>query len=270
MLFFKKNSSQNSKPKSRNLLFHVHGGGWAAQTSKSHEVYLRQWAVTINAPIFSIDYSLAPQAPFPRGLEEIYFAYCWALENLSILGTTGERIVFAGDSAGSNLISSLMVKLIEEGIQLPHGIVNIYGIFNIDFMISPSAALTLIDPILPFNITSNLIKSYAMDHKASRGVDSNENIVAKIEKNDIPDKLNFVFQKSNHLSPYQAPDEILCEFPPTRFVTAILDPLCDDSIMFSKKLRKLNVDVELNVLGGLYHGFLYFIQVRNIFYINFF
>lgn len=248
---------------SRNLLFHVHGGGWAAQTSKSHEIYLKQWAVTINSPILSIDYSLAPQAPFPRALEEIFYAYCWALENFHSLGTTGERIVLAGDSAGSNLISSLMVKLIEEGIKLPHGIVNIYGIFNIDFMISPSAAIALIDPILPFGITTNLIKSYAMDTKASMGLDSNENIVIEhTAKTDIPDKFNFVFQKSNYLSPYQAPDAVLREFPPTRFVSTILDPLCDDSIEFGKKLRALDVDVEINMLQGLYHGFLYFIQVR--------
>lgn len=230
----------------------MHGGGWAAQTSKSHEIYLKQWAVTLNAPILSIDYSLAPQAPFPRALEEIFYAYCWALENLHSLGTTGERIVLAGDSAGSNLISALTVKLIEEGIQLPHGIVNIYGIFNVDFMISPSAALSLIDPILPFGVTSNLIKCYGMDRRISSNSRSEH----------VPEKLNFVFQKSIYLSPYQASDEILRQFPPTRFVVGILDPLCDDSVEFSKKLRALDVNVEVSFLHGLYHGFLYFIQVR--------
>lgn len=220
--------------------------------------------MTIQAPILSIDYSLAPEAPFPRALEEIFYAYCWTLKHHDILGTTAERIVFAGDSAGSNLISSLMVKLIEEGIPLPHGIVNIYGIFNIDFMISPSAFLTLIDPILPFGITSNLIRSYAMDKKASVGVDLNDNIVDE-KKKDIPDKLNFVFLKTPHLSPYQAPNETLCEYPPTRFITPILDPLTDDSIEFGRKLRQLGVDVEVNVLNGLHHGFLYFIQVKIIY-----
>lgn len=241
----------------------MHGGGWAAQTSRSHELYLRQWAKEINSPILSIDYSLAPEAPFPRAIEEIFYAYCWALENLSLLGTTGERIVFAGDSAGSNLITSLIVKLIDEGIPLPHGIVNIYGIFNIDFMISPSGCLTVIDPILPFAITSSLIKSYAVDPKASSELDANENIVSeKKKREDIPEKLDFVFLKSNYLSPYQASNEVLRQFPPTRFVMGILDPLGDDSVEFAKKLRGLDVDVDLNVLGGLYHGFLYFIQVN--------
>lgn len=48
------------------IFFHMHGGGFIAQTSKSHQSYLRQWSRNINIPIFSVDYSLAPQAPFPR------------------------------------------------------------------------------------------------------------------------------------------------------------------------------------------------------------
>ena len=44
----------------------MHGGGFIAQTSKSHQSYLRQWSRNLNMPIFSVDYSLAPQAPFPR------------------------------------------------------------------------------------------------------------------------------------------------------------------------------------------------------------
>ena len=48
------------------IFFHMHGGGFIAQTSKSHQSYLRQWSRNLNIPIFSVDYSLAPQAPFPR------------------------------------------------------------------------------------------------------------------------------------------------------------------------------------------------------------
>ena len=52
-------------------------------------------------PILSIDYSLAPAAPFPQAHNEIYFAYIWALQNLDLVGSTGEKICFSGDSAGS-------------------------------------------------------------------------------------------------------------------------------------------------------------------------
>ena len=54
------------QPVSDAIFFHMHGGGFIAQTSKSHQSYLRQWSRNLNMPIFSVDYSLAPQAPFPR------------------------------------------------------------------------------------------------------------------------------------------------------------------------------------------------------------
>lgn len=62
--------------------------------------YLREWADKLDVPILSVDYRLAPKAAFPRALEEVFYAYCWALQNAELLGSTGENIVFVGDSAG--------------------------------------------------------------------------------------------------------------------------------------------------------------------------
>lgn len=85
----------------------MHGGGFVAQSPQSHEVrrnhitvpqcsdvyfisniqfYLRQWAHELDVPIVSIDYSLSPEAPYPRALEECVMAYCWILQNLELLG----------------------------------------------------------------------------------------------------------------------------------------------------------------------------------------
>ena len=64
------------------------------------KMYLRYWAKELQIPILSIDYSLAPDAPFPQAVNEIYYAYVWALNNLEKLGSSGEKIIFCGDSAG--------------------------------------------------------------------------------------------------------------------------------------------------------------------------
>ncbi|KAM5237195.1 hormone-sensitive lipase isoform 2-T2 [Ctenodactylus gundi] len=77
-------------PRSPSLVVHIHGGGFVAQTSRSHEPYLKSWAQELGAPIVSIDYSLAPEAPFPRALEECFFAYCWAVKHCALLGTEVE------------------------------------------------------------------------------------------------------------------------------------------------------------------------------------
>lgn len=78
---------------SNGLIIHCHSGGYIALTSRSHLSYLKTWAKDIDVPILSIDYSLAPEAPYPRALEEVFYVYCWVLKNLNLLGTTGKGLL---------------------------------------------------------------------------------------------------------------------------------------------------------------------------------
>ncbi len=52
----------------------------------SLQFYLRKWTNELETPIVSIDYTLAPDGPFPRALEECVLAYAWMLQNLNQLG----------------------------------------------------------------------------------------------------------------------------------------------------------------------------------------
>lgn len=54
------------------LVIHIHGGGFVAMSSGSHQNYTRVWANDLKLPIFSIDYKLAPQYAFPEALND-----CW-------------------------------------------------------------------------------------------------------------------------------------------------------------------------------------------------
>ncbi|XP_069802545.1 hormone-sensitive lipase isoform X2 [Dendropsophus ebraccatus] len=148
-------------PLSPDLIIHFHGGGFVAQTSKSHEPYLRTWAQDLEAPILSVDYSLAPEAPFPRALEECFYAYCWALKNCRLLGSTGERICLAGDSAGGNLCITVSLRAASVGIRLPDGIMAAYPATLLQATASPSRLLTLMDPLLPLSVLSKCLSAYA-------------------------------------------------------------------------------------------------------------
>lgn len=143
------------------ILFHCHGGGFVAQSSKSHELYLRDWAVALDCPILSVDYSLAPEAPFPRAIEEVFYAYCWMLKNFAYLGTTAERIVLAGDSAGANLCIALSLKCIEQRVRIPDGLFLAYCPTLISFVPSPARLLCLMDPLLPFGFMMRCLRAYA-------------------------------------------------------------------------------------------------------------
>lgn len=149
------------QPLSPSLLIHFHGGGFVAQTSRSHENYLRSWSKELNVPVLSVDYSLSPEAPFPRALEECFYAYCWALNNCHLLGSTAERICLAGDSAGGNLCITVSMKAMSTGIRVPDGIMAAYPATLLTTDASPSRLLTLIDPLLPLGVLAKCINAYA-------------------------------------------------------------------------------------------------------------
>uniref|UniRef100_A0A8C2BW08 Hormone-sensitive lipase n=1 Tax=Cyprinus carpio TaxID=7962 RepID=A0A8C2BW08_CYPCA len=148
-------------PPSPWLVLHFHGGGFVAQTSKSHEPYLRSWSQDLNAPILSVDYSLAPEAPFPRALEECFYAYCWAIKNHNLLGWTGERVCLAGDSAGGNLCVTMSMRAAAHGVRMPDGIVAAYPATLLTVYASPSRLLSLMDPLLPLSVLARCLSAYA-------------------------------------------------------------------------------------------------------------
>ncbi|XP_073782133.1 hormone-sensitive lipase isoform X4 [Danio rerio] len=148
-------------PPSPWLVLHFHGGGFVAQTSKSHEPYLRSWSHDLNAPVLSVDYSLAPEAPFPRALEECFYAYCWAIKNHNLLGWTGERVCLAGDSAGGNLCVTVSMRAAAHGVRMPDGIVAAYPATLLTVYASPSRLLSLMDPLLPLSVLSRCLSAYA-------------------------------------------------------------------------------------------------------------
>ncbi|XP_067317344.1 hormone-sensitive lipase [Anolis sagrei] len=148
-------------PPSPFLVVHFHGGGFVAQTSKSHEPYLKSWAQELGAPVLSIDYSLAPEAPFPRALEECFYAYCWALKNCHLLGSTAQKVCLAGDSAGGNLCLTVSMRAAAFGIQMPDGIMAAYPATLMQAAASPSRLLTLLDPLLPLSVLCKCLSAYA-------------------------------------------------------------------------------------------------------------
>ncbi|KAI5620849.1 hormone-sensitive lipase isoform X2 [Silurus asotus] len=154
-------SKIKKSPPSPWLVVHYHGGGFVAQTSKSHEPYLKSWSQDLNAPILSVDYSLAPEAPFPRALEECFFAYCWALKNHTLLGWTGERVCLAGDSAGGNLCITVSMLAVAHQVRLPDGIMAAYPAIMLTTCASPSRLLSLMDPLLPLSVLSRCLSAYA-------------------------------------------------------------------------------------------------------------
>uniref|UniRef100_A0A7E4VSK6 Hormone-sensitive lipase n=1 Tax=Panagrellus redivivus TaxID=6233 RepID=A0A7E4VSK6_PANRE len=154
------NASQKH-PLSPYLVIHCHGGGYVATSSQSHETYLRSWAKSLNCPLVSIDYSLAPENPYPRATEEVLYSYAYILNNPDKFGWTGEKIVMTGDSAGGNLIVSVTLNLIQiSAARLPDGLVPIYTPFLFQYLPSPSRVLSFMDPLLHMGVVIRCAAAY--------------------------------------------------------------------------------------------------------------
>ncbi|XP_064472102.1 hormone-sensitive lipase-like [Ornithodoros turicata] len=147
-------------PASAELVLHCHGGGFIAQSAESHEIYLRDWAKQLNVPVLSVDYSLSPESPFPRALEEVLYTYSWALNNCHKLGWTGERICVAGDSAGGILALALCLRTIELCVRRPDAVFCAYTPVMLNACPTPSKVLSCVDPLVPLEFLLTCVHAY--------------------------------------------------------------------------------------------------------------
>lgn len=99
------------------VIFYIHGGGFILGSPNTHRLFTIAIGEETNMRILSIDYRLAPEHPFPACVEDCLTAYKWLLST----GILPENIVIMGDSAGGNLTLVTLLKLKEEGIELPVG-----------------------------------------------------------------------------------------------------------------------------------------------------
>jgi monoterpene epsilon-lactone hydrolase len=99
---------------SKTLLF-LHGGGFNSGSCKTHRDLAARLALASGITVLLIDYALAPEYPFPCGLDDAVKAYRWLLAQ----GTHPANLVVGGDSAGGGLAASLLVALRDANDPLP-------------------------------------------------------------------------------------------------------------------------------------------------------
>jgi acetyl esterase len=100
-------------------LFFIHGGGWFQGNLDTAEVECGPVASAVPCMVVSVDYRLAPEHPFPTGLEDCIAAYEWTLANADDLGVDRDRIAIGGTSAGANLSAAVCLAARDRGLPLP-------------------------------------------------------------------------------------------------------------------------------------------------------
>ncbi len=202
------------------VVVYLHGGGWVAGSPKTHRKLGMQFAeagfLTIN-----VDYRLAPENPFPAGLEDCVFAIKWAADNARRWNGDGARIAVAGDSAGGNLTAASLTALAAEGNAgaKPRAGVLIYGVYDFPATIARSAGEI-----------DGMAKAYV----------GSANFPAML---DDP-----------RISPIRAigPGAM----PPSIVVCGTADPLVPESHAVADALKRADIRHELHVFDEMPHGFL--------------
>ena len=208
------------------VLLFFHGGGWVAGNIDSYNKVCTNMARLTNHKVVSVDYRLAPENPFPVGLEDCY-AVAKAFITNRIINEKGVTLI--GDSAGGNLAAALSLLARDRKEFRVNKQILIYpATYNVHTDNSPFKSVT--ENGTDYLLTSKRVSDY-MD-------------LYKSKNDDI-------------YSPYFAPllAEDLSEQPKTLIITAEFCPLRDEGEEYGRKLREAGNYAEIYRIKDSLHGF---------------
>lgn len=103
---------------SEHIIMHIHGGGCVSGSARASRGYCSQLAKESSLTVISVEYALAPEHPYPAGLNDVYDCYCGILENYP-----NAKVSIIGESAGAYYCMALLVRCLSRGTKLPSSIV---------------------------------------------------------------------------------------------------------------------------------------------------
>ncbi len=96
---------------------YFHGGGYRLASALAYRAFGTHLAAACAAQVLVVDYSLAPEHPFPAAINDAVTAYQWVLER----AVPASRIVIGGDSAGGGLTAAMLLACRDRKVPLPAG-----------------------------------------------------------------------------------------------------------------------------------------------------
>jgi len=202
------------------VILYFHGGAYIVGAIHSERVIAGNIALETGARVFIVGYRLAPEHPFPAGLDDALTCY----RHLISIGIAPQQIIICGMSAGGGLATALMLKLKMLGESLPCA-----GI-----LLSPWLDLTGTSPSTTANAKRDSGLSWRMLAPA---------VEAYAGDNDVRNPL---------ISPVFA--DLSGDFPPLLIQVGDIEILLDDSRQFAKNAQDAGHDVKLSIWSGMVHS----------------
>ena len=202
---------------SKNVVLYVHGGGYVSGSCNDHRGFVSKFAKNCGVTALQFEYRLAPEHPFPDGLNDSVTVYKWLLDT----GFKPSNIVIAGESAGGGLALAILLALKEQNISMP-------------------AATVAISPWTDLTCSSD---SYKTKNKVSVAPMNSWIVFSKYYTGDNPPNLPLI-------SPLFGDLEGL---PPIFINSGEDDELFEDGEKFFLKAKKAGVDITFRAGKGMVH-----------------
>jgi acetyl esterase len=205
------------------LVLFMHGGGFVLGDLDSHESICAELARQLDLPLLAVDYRLAPEHPWPAGIDDAIAAAYWAAESPAALGREVTSLITCGDSAGGNFAIIVGLALRDTPAKVP---------VLAQFPIYPAA-----DPDDSYPSYTDFAEGYLLTRP---GMDWFEDCYAA-------DKKDWRYAP---LVKSQA------GMPPTLVVTASLDPIRDQGRAYAAACIQAGVPTIFREARGNIHGFM--------------
>ncbi len=212
-------------------VLYLHGGGFVLGSVDTEHAGAAAIARDLGVVVVSADYRLAPEDPYPAGLEDCYFALVWLADLADQLGVDLDRVAVVGSSAGGGLAAGL--ALLTRDRQGPKLCFQLLGIPELDDRLDTPSMRAFVDT--PMWNRPAAIASW--DHYLGEAPAGGERV-------DVP----------IYAAPARATVDQLVGLPPTYISTAENDPLRDEGIRYALALLEAGVSVELHQFPGTFHG----------------
>ncbi len=207
----------------KHIIMHIHGGGYIAGSIKSHRDLASRIAKACDAKVLIFNYRLAPEHPFPAGLEDVKTVYKWLTNKYP----DGYKISIVADSAGAGLALVLLSMALQESLPLPVCSVLLSPWVDLECKNSSLVENQTKDPLLNLNALQKTARLYT-DH------------------DDLSNSL---------ISPVNNDFSGIC---PVLIQTGDNEVLLDDSKILAKKLEEAGAIVQLDIWEEMFHVWHYF------------
>jgi len=207
-------------------LVFFHGGGWTIGDLDTHDTLCRELANGARCAVFSVEYRLAPENPFPAAVDDCIAATRFVSENAEPLKIDPGRTAVGGDSAGGNLAA--VVALHERDQR--------------------GAALCfqlLIYPATDQNLETGSLARNGEGYLLTRP------LMERFRHNYLPRAADY---RDWRASPALA--KSFAGLPPAFVLTAGFDPLLDEGQQYAERLAREGVEVEYRSYPDMIHGFI--------------